>query len=278
MKRSIFKLLCILYLTVVTMAEPPEKKFKIEAVAKAHRIIRNSVVVPVPPIVPIITPAVVLAPPVVPIVLVPPVVPIVAGGDYETVAGQSWYQTKSGVWKKVKAPAGGSFVAESPVSIVAPPIFPPVILADSASVGLRAGYYQTANGQWKKKPTPRSTVTSGIVSPAPRTTTAPIPVAISPASNSSIAGGATSAIISSAAQIPVVPLVTAVPVVAPFADARRERVIKNIISSALGTASITPAVQPAPSARIASVISEGGGLSSTSGSTAAVSSRIVSPS
>ena len=160
MKRSIFKLLCILYLTVVTMAEPPEKKFKIEAVAKAHRIIRNSVVVPVPPIVPIITPAVVLAPPVVPIVLVPPVVPIVAGGDYETVAGQSWYQTKSGVWKKVKAPAGGSFVAESPVSIVAPPIH-----ADSAAVGLsaRAGYYQTANGQWRKIPTPRSTASSAIV-------------------------------------------------------------------------------------------------------------------
>ena len=137
------------------MAEPPEKKFKIEAVAKAHRIIRNSVVVPVPSIVPIITPAVVLAPPVVPIVLVPPVVPIVAGGDYETVAGQSWYQTKSGVWKKVKAPAvisnsstaGVSIAAESAAPIVAPPIFPPVILADSASVGLRAGYYQTANGQ-----------------------------------------------------------------------------------------------------------------------------------
>jgi hypothetical protein len=32
------------------MAEPPEKKFKIEAVEKAHRIIRNSVVVPAIPI------------------------------------------------------------------------------------------------------------------------------------------------------------------------------------------------------------------------------------
>ena len=146
MKRSIFKLLCILYLTFVIMAEPPEKKFKIEAVEKAHRIIRNSAVVP------IITPAVVLAPPVAPI-----------------------------------------------VAIVVPPVFPPVIAADSASVGLRAGYYQTANGQWKKKPTPRSTVTSGIVSPAPRSSAAQIPVAISPASNSSIAGGATSAIISPAA-------------------------------------------------------------------------------
>ena len=77
MKRSIFKVLCILYLTVVAMAEPPEKKFKIEAVAKAHRIIRNSTVVP------IITPAVVLAPPVAPIVaiVVPPVFPTVIAAN-----------------------------------------------------------------------------------------------------------------------------------------------------------------------------------------------------
>ena len=88
MKRSIFKLLCILYLTVVIMAEPPEKKFKIEAVAKAHQIIRNSVVVPAPIVVPLITPVVVPAPPVVPtlitpvVVPAPPVVPIAAGEEY----------------------------------------------------------------------------------------------------------------------------------------------------------------------------------------------------
>ena len=46
MRGSIFKLLCIIFLTVVIMSEPPEKKFKNVAVAKAQRILRNSVVVP----------------------------------------------------------------------------------------------------------------------------------------------------------------------------------------------------------------------------------------
>ena len=51
MRGSIFKLLCIIFLTVVIMSESPEKKFKTEAVAKAQRILRNSAVVPTPPIV-----------------------------------------------------------------------------------------------------------------------------------------------------------------------------------------------------------------------------------
>ena len=88
MNRSILELLGILFLIFVIMSEPPEKKFKTEAVAKAHQIIRNSVVVPVPSIVAIQT-----VPPVVqviPVVSVPSVVTNVAGGEYQTGAGQSW--------------------------------------------------------------------------------------------------------------------------------------------------------------------------------------------
>ena len=203
MRGSIFKLLCIIFLTVVIMSEPPEKKFKTEAVAKAQRIFRNSAVVPTPPI----------------------VVETSAEGQYRTASGVLYKRTATGQWRKQSSSsAGPSPPIVAPVIIVTPIVadsstpvvasdfeeFPPVILADSASVGLsaRAGYYQTANGQWRKRPTPRSTVAaaSAIVSPAPRTSAARIPVAVSPASNSSIAGGATSAIISpalvaSAAQI-----------------------------------------------------------------------------
>ena len=143
MRNSIFKLLCIYFLTVVIMSEPPEKKFKSEAVAKAQRILRNSAVVPTPPI----------------------VVETSAEGQYRTASGVLYKRTATGQWRKQSSSAGLSPPIVAPVIIVTPIVaesstpvvasdfeeFPPVILADSAAVGLsaRAGYYQTANGQWR---------------------------------------------------------------------------------------------------------------------------------
>ena len=133
MRSSIFKLLCVIFLIVVIMSEPPEKKFKNEAVAKAQRILRNSVVVPETPISSELT-------------------------SVGSSAMSGYYQTASGQWKKRPR-------SSTPVPVAAPVVasdfeeFPPVILADSASVSLsaRAGYYQIANGQSRKIPTPRST-------------------------------------------------------------------------------------------------------------------------
>ena len=148
MNRSILELLGILFLIFVIMSEPPEKKFKTEAVAKAHQIIRNSVVVPVPSIVAIQTVLPVVQ--VIPVVSVPSVVTNVAGGEYQTGAGQLWYQTKSGVWKKAKAPAviSNSSAAGGPTPSILPPSIVPMNMGlDPAIPILAEGGYQTAAGQ-----------------------------------------------------------------------------------------------------------------------------------
>ena len=126
MRGSIFKLLCIIFLTVVIMSEPPEKKFKTEAVAKAQRILRNSAVVPTPPI----------------------VVETSAEGQYRTASGVLYKRTATGQWRKQSSSsAGPSPPIVAPVIIVTPTVadfstpvvasdfeeFPPLILADSAT-------------------------------------------------------------------------------------------------------------------------------------------------
>ena len=93
MRSSIFKLLCVIFLIVVIMSEPPEKKFKNEAVAKAQRILRNSVVVPETPI----------------------------SSELTSVGSSSmsgYYQTATGQWKK------------RPISSTPVPVAAPVVASD----------------------------------------------------------------------------------------------------------------------------------------------------
>ncbi len=107
MRGSIFKLLCVIFLIVVIMSEPPEKKFKNEAVAKAQRILRNSVVVPEIPISSELT-------------------------SVGSSAMSGYYQTAAGQWKKRERSTQlplAPIVALDPMAappIAVSPIFPPV--------------------------------------------------------------------------------------------------------------------------------------------------------
>ena len=120
MNRSILELLGILFLIFVIMSEPPEKKFKTEAVAKAHQIIRNSVVVPAIPI-----------------------------SSESTAVGVSeragYYLTANGRWRKIPTPRSTAPVVSAIVqtqivlppvvvlSVVVPPIVvPPIVGLDPA--------------------------------------------------------------------------------------------------------------------------------------------------